>query len=71
MPSVDDQDPIGNLLYGLKSSESKRQYQRRFKSFLNFLQLEGSLEEQARQFLVKARVNPQWVQDNLMRYIGS
>jgi hypothetical protein len=40
-----EQDPIANLLYALKSSESKRQYTRRFKMFLDFLKLEGSLED--------------------------
>jgi hypothetical protein len=33
--------------------------------FLDFLKLEGSLEDQAKQFLIKARQDPQWVQDNL------
>jgi integrase len=53
-----------------KSSESKRQYPRRFKMFLDFLKLEGSLEDQAKQFLIKARQDPQWVQDNLRNFIA-
>jgi len=36
--------------YALKASESQRQYPRRFKPFLDFLKLEGSLEQQAKQF---------------------
>jgi hypothetical protein len=65
-----EEDPIANLLYALKSSESKRQYPRRFKMFLDFLKLEGPLEEQAKQFLIKARQDPQWVQDNLRDFIA-
>jgi hypothetical protein len=65
-----EQDPIANLLYALKSSESKRQYPRRFKMFLDFLKLEGSLVEQAKRFLIKARQRPQWVQDNLKDFIA-
>jgi hypothetical protein len=65
-----EQDPIANLLYALKSSESKRQYPRRFKMFLDFLKLEGSPEDQAKQFLIKARQDPQWVQDNLRNFIA-
>src|SRR6188472_187110 len=65
-----EQDPISNLLYALKSSESKRQYPRRFKMFLDFLKLEGSLEDRAKQFLIKTRQDPQWVQDNLRNFIA-
>jgi hypothetical protein len=67
---IEEQDPIANLLYALKSSESKRQYPRRFKMFLDFLKLEGSLGEQAKQFLIKAKQDPQWVQDNLRNFIA-
>jgi hypothetical protein len=38
--------------------------------FLDFLKLEGPLEEQAKQFLIKARQDPQWVQDNLRDFIA-
>jgi hypothetical protein len=65
-----EQDPIANLLYALKSSESKRQYPHRFKMFLDFLKIEGSLVEQAKRFLIKARQHPQWVQDNLKDFIA-
>jgi hypothetical protein len=63
-------DPLAIFLYALKAPETKRQYPRRFKVFLDFLKLEGTFEEQAKQFLVKARRNPQWVQDNFMQFIA-
>jgi hypothetical protein len=42
-------------MYALKAAESRRQYPRRFKIFLDYLRLEGSLEEQAKEFLLKSR----------------
>jgi len=64
-----EQDSILNLIYGLKSADAKRQYPRRLKAFLDFLKLEGDLEEQAHDFMTKAKVNPQWIHDNLIRFI--
>jgi hypothetical protein len=59
------------FLYALKAPESKRQYPRRFKMFLDYLNLKGTIQEQAKQFLVKARTNLQWwAQDNFMQFIA-
>ena len=66
----EQQDPLSMFLYALKAPETKRQYPRRFKVFLDFLKLEGTFEEQAKQFLVKARANPQWAQDNFMQFVA-
>jgi hypothetical protein len=63
------EDPLANFLYALKAPETKRQYPRRFKVFLDFLQLDGTFEEQTREFLIRARQNGRWVQDNFMRFI--
>jgi hypothetical protein len=57
----EQQDPLAMFLYALKAPETKRQYPRRFKVFLDFLHLEGTFEEQIKQFLIKARTNPQWM----------
>lgn len=38
--------------------------------FLDFLKLLGTIEEQAIEFLTKARQNSQWAQDNLMRFMA-
>jgi hypothetical protein len=45
-------DPMTKFMYALKAKESKRQYPRRFKTFLDFLKLEGSMNEQANQLLL-------------------
>jgi hypothetical protein len=70
MSLAEQQDPMSIFfifLYALKSPESRRQYSHRFKMFLDFLKLLGTIEEQAIEFLTKARQNPQWAQDNLMQ----
>jgi hypothetical protein len=53
----DTYDPMEAFTYGLKAPESRRQYPRRFKRFLDFLRLEGSLNEQAKEFWLKAKEN--------------
>jgi hypothetical protein len=55
--------------YGLRSPDTKRQYPPRFQYFLDFLKIPGILEEQAKQFILKARENPQWAQESLMSFI--
>ncbi len=57
------------FMYALKAPETKRQYPQRFKTFLDFLQLEGPLEQQAKEFLSKARLSPQWAENMLMKFI--
>ena len=52
---IEEQNPIAVFSYALKAAETKRQYPRRFKMFVDFLKLEGRFDEQAKQFLLKAR----------------
>ena len=58
--SAQYEDPLSVFLYALKAPETKRQYQRRLKVFLDFLKLDGTLEQQSKEFLEKAKQNPQW-----------
>ena len=53
------EEPISVFLYALKAPETKRQYLRRLKVFLDYLKLEGTLEQQAKEFLSKTKQNPQ------------
>ena len=62
-------NPMFNFLYALKAPESKRQYPRRFEMFLDFLNLEGELNEKALYLYNKAKSDPQWLQDNFMKFI--
>jgi hypothetical protein len=41
-------DLIANFLYALRAPESKRRYPGRLKVFLDYLKLEGIIEEQRR-----------------------
>lgn len=63
------QDPLATFSYALKAPETKRQYPRRFKVFLDFLELGGSFKDQANEFLIHTKQDHQWAQDNLMRFI--
>ena len=58
------------FMYALKSPETRRQYPRRLKVFLDFLNADGiSLDEQALQFLSKVRDDPGWFEDRFMDFI--
>ena len=69
MAAIEEQNPMAAFLYALKAPESRRQYPRRFKMFLDFLNIQGTLEEQAKQFVVRTREEQQWAQDNIMRFL--
>ena len=64
-----EQNPMDNFLYALKSSESKRQYPKRFEKFLNFLGLQGSLHEKAIKFVMKAQLDIQWADSSFMKFL--
>ena len=64
-----EEEPLSVFLYALKAPESKRQYPKRLKVFLDYLQLEGSVREQATDLLARAIQNPQWLQSSLMKFI--
>jgi hypothetical protein len=63
------QSPVYSFMYALKSTEARRQYPKRLKMLLDFLDLPGSLEEQARIFLDKARQDLQWSQNSIIVFL--
>jgi len=67
---LEEYNPIDHFIYGLASPESRRQYPRRFKVFLDFLGLEGSLNEQAKSFWSKAKHHSKWAEEKLMQFIN-
>jgi hypothetical protein len=67
---VRQQDPLAKFLYALKSKDSKRQYPRRLKVFLDYLELEGTLNEQAIALLLNVKNNSQWIEEKFMDYVG-
>lgn len=60
---------MANFMYALKASESKRQYPGRLRTILNFLNMKGDLNEQARNFLSLAKSNPQLIQSRLISFV--
>lgn len=62
-------DPMKVFMYALKAPESRRQYPKRFKVFLDFLGITGNLDTQAKNFLSEAGANPIWAQDSIIRFI--
>jgi hypothetical protein len=42
----------------------------KFKIFLDYLRFEGSLEEQAKEFLLKSTESHQWAEDVLIGFIS-
>lgn len=57
-------------LYALKAPETRRQYPRRLKVFLDYMKLEGPIEQQAVQFLTLIKQNSQWLQSSLIQFIS-
>ena len=66
----EESHPLSIFLYALKAPETKRQYPRRLKVFLDFLKLDGTLKQQSKEFLEKAKQNPQWAQNSIMQFIS-
>ena len=58
------------FMYALKSKESKRQYPRRFKMFLDYLKLKGTINEQAMQLLLNTKNMPQWTEEKFMDFVS-
>jgi hypothetical protein len=59
------------FMYALKSPETRRQYPRRLKVFLDFLGTGcASLDEQALLLLDKVAKDPRWFEDRFMDFIG-
>jgi hypothetical protein len=64
-----ERDALATFMYGLRAPDTRRQYPRRFQYFLDFIRIPGTLEEQAKQFVLKARENQVWAQESLMSFI--
>jgi hypothetical protein len=64
-----EDDPLSMFMYGLRAKESRRQYPKRFKVFMDFCGLDGSLENQARELSLRAKDNNTWIQNTLIKSI--
>jgi hypothetical protein len=66
---IKKQSPSYSFMYALKSSEARRQYPKRLKMLFDFMELPGSLEEQAAEFLKRARQDIQSCQDSIIGFL--
>ena len=62
------------FMYALKAPESKRQYPKRLKVFLDFLTSKNELscsdlENQCIEFMTKSQTNPKWANSRLMDFV--
>jgi hypothetical protein len=72
--AIDEENPLQMFLYALRAPESKRQYPRRLKVFLDYLAKKGGLEsnileDQCKEFIIKTRENPKWTNNQLMEFV--
>ena len=66
----DFQNPYFRFIYAIKSTETKKSYPDRFKTFLDYVDILGTTtEEWLLNFYNNAKQNPQWVQSFLMSFI--
>jgi hypothetical protein len=64
-----EDDPLCMFMYGLRAKESRRQYPRRLKVFMDFCALTGTLENQARELPLRAKDDNNWIQNMLINFI--
>src|SRR5687768_16468332 len=68
------ENPLAMFMYALKAPESKRQYPKRLKVFLDFLTSKNELscsdlENQCIEFMTKSQTNPKWANSKLMDFV--
>ena len=73
-PVLDQENPLYMFMYALKGAESKRQYLKRLKVFLDFLTSKNELtnpdlENQCIEFMTKSKADPKWVNNKLMEFV--
>ena len=63
-------DPMSAFLYALKAPESRRQYPKRLKVLFDYIGLVEPLENQAVEFVKRAKVDSNWAYDCFIRFIS-
>jgi hypothetical protein len=71
---LNQENPLAMFMYALKAPESKRQYPKRLKVFLDFLTSKNELscsdlENQCIEFMAKSQTNPKWANNKLMEFV--
>lgn len=63
-----EDDPLLQFTYALRASETKRQYPRRLKVFMDFVKIEGELNQQAKILKEKIQNDRDWFKRSLIRF---
>ena len=67
---MSESEPLESFLYAIKSDSTKQRYERRLKNFLDFLDLEGDLEAQAKSFIIQSQQKGKsWVSAKVMKFL--
>ena len=64
----DYDDPLQHFTYALRAPETRRQYPKRLKMFMDFLQIEGDLKQQCTMLREKIKKDPEWFKVSLIRF---
>jgi hypothetical protein len=55
-----EEDPLLHFTYALRAPETRRQYPKRLKVFMDFIKIKGDLTQQAKT-LEKIQKEPEWL----------
>jgi hypothetical protein len=71
---LDQENPLQMFMYALKAPESKRQYPKRLKVFLDFLTYKNELfhsdlENQCKEFMIKSQIDSKWANSQLIHFV--
>ena len=64
----DYDDPLQHFMYALRAPETKRQYPKRLKMFMDYVQIEGDLKQQSKTLKEKIKKDPEWFKVSLIRF---
>ena len=64
-----ENDPLSMFMYGLRAKETRRQYPKRLKVFMDYCSLDGCIEHQAKELFLRAKDNNIWLQSMLIKFI--
>ncbi|HEY6950366.1 MAG TPA: hypothetical protein VI146_07125 [Nitrososphaeraceae archaeon] len=62
--------PYKNFLFAFKAKETKRQYPHRLDKFMNFMGLQGNIQEKCLKLYQYANGNVNLLQSNIIRFIN-
>ena len=63
-------EPLALFLYSIKSEESKSKYTNKLEIFLDFIGLNGTLEEKTKQFAEKGKSGTNWALTSIMKFMS-